>query len=357
MRAVVLKGPMKIEMIDLPKPVPKEDEVLVCVRAVGICGSDVRYFLGENPWSLHTLGLDLKEEKAFILGHEVSGDIVEVGSRVQGSRISERVGIIAFKGCGKCYYCRRNLPNLCAETLHIGHDGRWKDLEYPPGGYADYIAVWDDKAHPIPRNVTYEEATQLDGLAVAVHANNRGGVSPGDSVVVIGCGAIGLMLSQVARARGAQVICVDTWEVPLKIAEGLGADHVVNAKGKGELSEEITELTGGVGANVVFDTVGEEQTVKAGLRSLARFGRCVSLAVTRAKVQLNLTDIGGEKVLTCSANNLYEDYPVAVEMLASGKVKVRPFITHKMTLEDYRVAFDMLLNKEAHGAVKIVLIP
>jgi len=358
MRAVLLKAPMKMVMVDIPKPTPAKDEALIRVRAVGICGSDVRYFYGENPWALHTLGLDLKEEKAFILGHEVSGDIVEVGSEVDGGRLFERVGVIAFKGCGECYYCMRGMPNLCAETLHIGHDGRWKGVEYPPGGYADYMQIWADKAHPIPSSVSYEEATQLDGLAVAVHANERGSVSEGDSVAVIGVGAIGLMLSQVARTRGARkVICMDTIETRLRLARELGADHVVNPREVEDVSEEIVELTDGIGANVVFDTVGEGRTVKTGLRSLARSGRYVSLAVTSAKVELRLTDIGGEKSLTCSANNLYQDYPAAVGLLASGKVRVKPFITHVMKLEDYGKAFDMLANKGAHDTVKIVLIP
>lgn len=358
MRAVVLRAPGELEMIDLPKPRPKEDEVVIRVRAVGICGSDIRYYLGENPWALHTLGLNIREEKAFILGHEVSGDIVEVGSRVDVYRVSTRVGVIAFKGCGKCYYCKRGLPNLCAETLHIGHDGRWKGVEYPPGGYADFMQVWSDKVHPIPDHVSYEEATQLDGLAVAVHANERASVSPDDTVVVIGCGAIGLMLMQVAKARGAgRVICVDTWDVPLRLAEALGADHATNPKETSDVPEELMKLTGGLGANVVFDTVGAEETVRTGLRSLARLGRYVSLAVTTTKVELALTDIGGEKTITCSANNLYEDYPAAVRLLASGKVKVRPFITHTMKLEEYKKAFEMLLNKEQYGAVKVVLIP
>ena len=203
MKAVLLKEPMKLEMVDIPRPIPKEDEVVIRVGAVGICGSDVRYFLGENPWALHTLGKDVKETKSFILGHEVSGEIVETGKWIAPHRISERVGVIAFRGCEECYYCRRDLPNLCENTLHIGHDGRWKKVEYPPGGYAEYMQIWADKAHPIPDSVSYEEATQLDGLAVAVHANGRGGVSPADSIVVIGSGAIGLMILQVARTRGA----------------------------------------------------------------------------------------------------------------------------------------------------------
>jgi len=357
MRAVILKGPREIQMVEIPKPSPKEDEVLIKVKAVGICGSDVRYFLGENPWALHTLGKDIKETKSFILGHEVSGEIVEVGKWISEKRIGERVGVIAFKGCGECYYCRRNLPNLCEKTLHIGHDGRWGDVEYPPGGYADYMQIWSDKAHPIPENVSYEEATQLDGLAVAVHANKVANVMPGDSVAVIGTSAIGLMLLQVAKARGAtNVIAVDTWDLPLKLADELGADYTINAK-KQKVVDEVLRITRGLGVNVVFDTVGKSETIKEGIASLARAGRLVMLAVTTERIELSLTDISGERTITSSANNQYEDYPVAVDLLASGRVKVRPFITHVMKLEEYKEAFSMLLEKEKSNAIKIVLKP
>jgi len=357
MKAVVLKGVKEIQMVEIPKPIPKEDEVVIKVGAVGICGSDVRYFLGENPWALHTLGKDIKETKSFILGHEVSGKIVEVGKWVSKSRIGERVGIIAFKGCGECYYCRRNLPNLCENTLHIGHDGRWKEVELPPGGYAEYMQIWADKAYPIPENISYEEATQLDGLAVAVHANKVANVMPGDSVLIIGSSAIGLMLLQVARARGAsKVIAVDTWELPLSIASSLGADYTINAS-KSNVVEEVMKITSGIGVNVVFDTVGKSETVKEGISCLARAGRLVMLAVTTAKIELSLTDISGERIITSSANNQYEDYAVAVDLLANGRVKVKPFITHVMKLEEYKEAFKMLLEKEKYNAIKIVLIP
>ncbi len=357
MKAVVLKGIRQIEMVDAPKPEPKEDEAIIKVRAVGVCGSDIRYFLGENPWALHTLGKNIKETKSFILGHEISGDIVEVGKRVSRDRIGERTGIIAFKGCGECYYCRRNLPNLCAKTLHIGHDGRWKDTEYPPGGYAEYMQVWSDKAHPIPENISYEEATQLDGLAVAVHANKVANVSPGDTVLVMGTSAIGLMILQVAKARGAaKIIAVDNWDLPLSLAKELGADHVLNAS-ETDIVEEVKRITGGIGVNVCFDTVGKSETIKKGLKSLAGTGRLVMLAVTQARITLSLTDLSAEKSITSSANNQYEDYPVAVDLLANGRVKVKPFITHTMKLTEFREAFNMLMEKEKHDAIKIILKP
>lgn len=355
----MLREPFRLEMMDIPKPVPRSDEVLIRVKAVGICGSDVRYFHGENPWALHTLGKDLKETKSFTLGHEVSGEIVETGAWVSRKRVSERVGILAFKGCEECYYCKRGFQNLCEHTLHIGHDGRWEDVEYPPGGYAEYMQIWASNAYRLPDKVSYEEATQLDGLAVAVHANSRANVSPTDKVVAIGSGAIGLMALQVAKVRGAsKTIALDTWDKPLEKAEEVGVDHTIKAINEEDFADDVLKLTGGIGVNVVFDTVGSSKTVEAGLRMVSRMGRLILLAVTPTRIELSLTDIvGGEKVLTCSANHLYEDYVVGVELLASGQVKVKPFITHVMKLDDYKDAFNMLLNKKEHGAIKIVLKP
>jgi 2-desacetyl-2-hydroxyethyl bacteriochlorophyllide A dehydrogenase len=357
MKAVIYKGPRKLVFIEVQKPSPKEDEVLVKVEAVGICGSDIRYYMGENPWALHTLGRNIEENNSFILGHEVSGIITGVGDWSEKKRIGERVGILAFKGCGECYYCYRNLPNLCAETLHIGHDGNWKDINYPPGGYAEYIQVWSDKAVTISNNISYEEATQLDGLAVAIHANKIAGVSPGDSVLVIGTGAIGLMLLQVARIRGAStVIAVDKWDLPLKLAADLKADYTFISK-EVNIVNEVKKLTGGIGVNVCFDTVGMSETIRNGIKSLARKGRLVMLAVNRSKLNLCLTDLSGEKAIFSSANSQYDDYIVAVDLLSAGRIKVKPFITHVMKLEDYQKAFQMLLKKEKYNVIKLILKP
>jgi len=356
MKAVVLEAPYKLTLKRVKIPKPEKGWVLIKVGACGICGSDVRYYMGENPWALHTLGEEEPMPPNTILGHEVAGEIVEVGDVDNRDRIGERVGIIAFNTCGKCWYCRHGLHNLCEETLHIGHDGRWKGWEYIPGGYAEYMPVWDDKAHPIPDNISYEEATQLDGLAVAVHANNRAQTHPGDTVLVLGMGAIGLMAMQVAKAFGAvKTIAVDIRDYPLEIAEKLGADITINAS-KEDFVKKVLEETK-IGATVVFDTVGNADTFLKGLKALARAGRYVLLAVTREKVTIPLTALAGERIITTSSNNLFPEYTTAVELLASGKVKVKPFITHVFKLDDIEEAFKVAVNKEEYNAIKVVLKP
>lgn len=357
MKAVILRRPYELELTQVPVPRPRFNEVLIKVGACGICGSDVRYYMGENPWALHTLGVEEPMPPNVILGHEVAGEIVEVGNPQESHRIGERVGIIAFNTCGICYYCRHGLHNLCQETLHIGHDGRWKDVEYVPGGYAEYMPVWSDKAHQIPSEIPFIEATQLDGLAVAVHATSRANVKLGDNVLIMGSGAIGLMILQVAKAYGAtKVIATDIREKPLEVALKLGADEVINVR-KESLVDEVLKLTNRLGANVVFDTVGTATTFTQGLKSLARAGRYVLLAVTKERVEVELTAFAGERVITTSANNLFPEYTTAVELMASGKVKVKPFITHVFKLEEIHEAFNVTMNKEKYEAIKVVLVP
>ena len=356
MRAAVLEAPYRIVVKKVRVPRPEKGWVLIRVGACGVCGSDVRYYMGENPWALHTLGVEEPMPPNVILGHEVAGRVVEVGDPAEARRVGEKVGIIAFNTCGTCHYCRRGLHNLCENTLHIGHDGRWRGWEYAPGGYADYMPVWSDKAHPLPGHIPYVEATQLDGLAVAVHAVERAGVRPGDSVLVIGSGAIGLMALQVAKVYGAlKVLAVDVRDYPLDTAARLGADVAINAA-REEVDRRVLEETGR-GVDVVIDTVGGADTFVAGLKSLARAGRYVLLAVKREEVTLDLTMLAGERVVTTSANNLFPEYTVAVNLLSSGRVKVKPFITHVFSLDDVEEAMNVAMRKEEYEAIKVVLVP
>ncbi len=358
MKAVILKKPYQLEIKEIPIPKPKSDEVLIKVRACGICGSDIRYYMGENPWSLHTLGYDQPMPPNVILGHEVSGEIVEVGYPEESYRIGQRVSVIAAKTCEECYYCRKGLANLCEKTLHIGHNGNWKNVEYIPGGYAEYMVVWSTHARSIPNNISFIEATQLDGLAVAIHAvRRRGKVKTGDKVLIIGTGAIGLMIGQVAKIYGAElVVGVDIREKPLEVASKLGFDEVINAK-KEDLVKKVDKLTKGLGVNVVFDTVGTKQTFTQGLRALARAGRYILLAVSKTKIDFELTWLAGERTLTTSANFLFPDFNFAIELLSYGRVRVKPFITHVFKLEEIHEAFKVAMNKEEYDAIKVVVVP
>ena len=357
MKAAVLKAPFNLSLEDVPAPSIAPDEVLIKVKACGICGSDIHYFKGTNPWSLHTLGIDEPMPPNVILGHEVSGEVVEAGNPQISHRRGERIGVIAFKSCGECYHCKIGLHNLCAYMKHIGHDGRWGSMAYTPGGLAEFCLVWEDKACRLPENISFEEATQLDGLAVAIHALNRSKLRQGDHVAVVGSGPIGLMAMQVAKAFGAGLaISIDVWGKPLEVAESLGADVTINSVVEGVV-EKVMEETHGAGVDLVLDTVGSAETIIQSLKILRRGGSLIILAGFIESVTIDLKLLSGERLITSSSNNLYPEYYTAIELLKEGRVKVRPFITHKFPLSEIKEAFNVAMNKEEYGAIKVVVNP
>ncbi|MGD0112971.1 MAG: alcohol dehydrogenase catalytic domain-containing protein [Armatimonadota bacterium] len=266
-QAVILRGPGRLEVTDIPEPPLGPGHVLVRVQACGICGSDLRYLRGENPWSQHTLGLRLPSPPDMVLGHEFAGDIVRVSDASLETRLGERVAVLAYRGCGACFYCQRGQPNLCADTAHIGHGAGWGGAEYNPGGMAELCPVWSEMAYLLPSSISYDEATLLDGAAVAVHAVTRAEVAEGDWVVVIGCGPIGLLALQVARARGARVVATDIASGPLALAAELGAKITVPAE-HGSIAEAVVSATDGIGAAAVLNSVGTPRSITDSMQLL-----------------------------------------------------------------------------------------
>ena len=355
MRAAILRGPGQLELREISIPTTSADEVLVKVRACGICGSDVQYLEGINPWSLHTLGMDEPSPQNIILGHEISGEIVRADQAE--ARLGEHIAVNTDKPCGKCYFCKIEKENLCENVKHIGHDGRWGNVDFVPGGYADYCRIWETNACRIGPDVDFEEASQLDGLGVAVHATRRAGIQPGESVVVFGCGAVGLMVTQTAKVYGAgTVIGIDRFEKPLDAAHKLGAEVIADSS-KDDLVRVVKSNTEGNGADVVFDTVGTKETVTAGLRALRRRGRLVMLAGFRDSIEIDLKMFSGERVVTSSSNNLAEEFYEGIRLLNAHLVRVKPFITHRFPLTEINEAFRVASNKAEHDAIKVVIVP
>ncbi len=357
MKAGVLQDIQKLVLMEVPVTKPRKGEVLLKIGACGICGSDVRYYFGENAWTLHTLGFNEPTPATAILGHEIAGTVVQRGKGSSTRKRGDRVGVLAFKSCGACEFCLRGLENLCAYQYHIGHDGRWQEVDFVPGGYSEYMPVWEDKVFPIPEHISFPEATQLDGLAVAIHALKRSHLALGETLVVVGGGAIGLLVAQVGSILGAgSVMILDTRKKPLDVARELGIENAKNIN-KESISVAISNFTVQKGADVIIDTVGTKDTITDSLRSLNRFGRLNLVATSEEEIILKPTDLAGERIITTSANNLYENYPQAIELLSSGKVQIDPLITHIFPLDELEEAFRLVLDKEKNDVIKVVIVP
>jgi threonine dehydrogenase-like Zn-dependent dehydrogenase len=321
----------------------------VRVAACGICGSDLRYYAGENPWAKHTLGREAPNPADMILGHEIGGHVDPLGRRQWRA-----VGVLSFRACGVCPECRRGEHQLCAATAHLGHGAGWQGQN--AGGMGEWCPVWQDHIHSLHDRLDVEEATFLDGLAVAVHAVRAAELRPLSGVAVLGAGPIGLMIGQTARALGAgPVLLTDVYDAPLQCAEEFS---LMGLKvGESPARETEQEMAGQIGAPVltVFDTTGDKEAQKLGLRLLDPGGRLVLMAGVAKGLGLSPRDLAGERVIMTCSNHQYRDFPAAFELLAQRRVDVRPMITHRFPLEQAPEAFAVAADKINTGALKVIL--
>ena len=354
MRALVLRRPKTLELMDVPMPVLTDDQhVLVRVEACGICGSDLRYWAGENPWALHTLGRHVDNPPNVVLGHEFSGVVVQVRSPEFEHLVGQRVGVQAFRTCGVCRLCQSGRENLCRNTAHIGHAQGWGAMDFYPGAYAEYCLAWGDLVYPVADHISFEEEAMRDILGVAVHAVGRSGLRAGDSVLCIGGGPAGMCVSQVAQEKGADRVFVsDLSPLARDIVSRLGAFTCIDPATQ-TIPDVLDESLGRTRVEVVFDTVGSSETMLDGLASLSESGTYVNLAVHSTPLRLDATALGSERTVTTSSNALYGDEHQAHELIESRAVDVQTMITDRLALEDYQQAFDLLLA-QPKKAYKVV---
>ena len=232
---------------EIPVPKPSEKEVLVKIEYCGICGSDVHYYEYGRV-------ADYVVEGDFILGHEVAGTVVEVGSQVKSLKVGDRVALEPGIGCGKCEQCKEGKYNLCKDVIFFAT---------PPvqGALKDYVVHPEDMCFKLPDNVSTKEGALVEPLSVGLHACRQGGVTLGNSVVILGAGCIGLCTLLSAKAFGAsEIIVVDLFEKRLEFAKKMGATHVINGKEE-DVIARVNELLRGKGADVVLEKPGGHKTI------------------------------------------------------------------------------------------------
>ena len=347
MKAAVLVEPRCLRVQSIPEPVVGPGEALVEIAACGVCGSDLRYFEGENPWAKHTLGYEKPNPPNMVLGHEVAGTVA-----------GQRVALLSFRGCGRCEQCRRGRVQLCAHTAHLGHGAGWEGLDFNPGGMAERCAIWEEHAIPIPDHISLAEGTFLDGLGVAVHAARRASIFPGDAFAVLGGGPIGLSIMQVAQALGAGPgVVTDVYDAALECARELGAAGAVDARDAdaGSLAAELRGHAGEPNFGAVFESTGTLEGQLLGLSLLAPGGTMMLMAGAAPGLTLTPGCLAGERTLTTCSNNLYEEYFIGLRLLAEGRVRVAPMITHRFPLDDVARAFEVATQKHETGAIKVVI--
>ena len=328
----------------------RAEEILISVRACGICGSDLRYWQGENPWALHTLGHHVDNPPNIIMGHEYAGIVEQVNSPAYEHLLGARVGVQPYRVCGQCEYCRSGRHNLCKATIHMGHAQGWGKMEFYPGAYAEYCLAWGDLVYPIPEGISFQEAAMADIFGVAVHATGRTEIPKGAAVLCIGGGPIGLSIAQVARVRGAgKVFVSETSSMARRVLEQFDLILVEPRS----IHEALATHLGRPEVAVIYDTVGSAETFGEALPLLAASGTYVNLAVHAASLPFNPILVGSERTITTSSNGYYEDVSEAYDLIFSRQVKGGPMITHCLPLAEYKRAFDLLLS-DPRQAYKVV---
>ncbi|MFT5875095.1 MAG: L-iditol 2-dehydrogenase [Clostridium sp.] len=340
-KAIFMHGTNQMVWKDVPLPVAKENEVLVKVEAVGICGSDVHYYQ-------HGRIGDFVVEGDFILGHECAGEVIEVGSSVKNLVVGDRVALEPGKTCGKCEFCKDGRYNLCPDVEFFAT---------PPyhGVFTNYVTHPEDMCFKLPDNVTNVEGALVEPLAVGLHATNIGEVKLGDTVVIFGTGCIGLVTLLSSKARGASnIIVVDVLENRLKTATRLGATHVINAK-ETDVIKKIKELTNGMGAHVVIDTAGAEITVKQTVDVVKRGGTIVLVGMTpKDEISFNFMKLMSKEAQFKTIFRYRNLYPVAINAISSGAINVKDIVSHEFDFENTKEAFDFVVNN-ANDVVKVVI--
>jgi L-iditol 2-dehydrogenase len=334
LKALLYTKPYSFEYSDFPDPEMGDDEVLINVKACGICGSDVHGFTGKTGRRIPPL----------IMGHEAAGVVEETGENVKGFEKGDRVCFDSTVYCNKCQPCRKGLYNRCEKRQVLG-------VSTPEfkrhGAFAEYVAVPWWIVSKIPDNMSFTQASLLEPASIGTHAGNRAPISTNDTVVVIGAGTIGLFILQAARLRGAaRIIVVDINEFRLVLAKKLGADKAINPL-KSDLRETILKETKNKGADVTFEAVGYAQTFLDGVSITKTGGHLVAVGNLEKAAEFNLQELVARE-LTFTRD--------CIELVASGKINVEPLISDLLPLKDGPSAFERLLKAE-ENLLKIVLEP
>lgn len=349
MRTPIVVEPYTFSWIDVELPDLRPHDVLLRVRACSICGSDLHVYKGLHPYA----------PLPACTGHELAGDVFEVGSAVTRVKPGDRVAMLGGGGsCGECFYCMRGDFSHCLNPSTWKYRLAGREVARFPSGFTEYVPGREDRAFKIPDHVSYEEASCMEPLAVTVHAVKRSGVRLGDSAAILGAGPIGLMLLQAARSAGfTKIIVSETVEYRRRLARELGADEVIDPI-KEEPVGKVMELTGGLGVDVAFECVGIEATVQQSLGVLKKGGTSVVMGIfenPRLTIDIAKTMSKEGTITTIWGAEFPRDYENALALIGTGRVNIARMITHRFPEDRADEAMRLLLDK-SQNATKVLIV-
>lgn len=323
----VMTRPGEIEFQEVPIPEITDDQVLIKIMRIGVCGSDIHVYHGEHPFTRYPV----------TQGHEVSGEIVKVGARVTGLMDGQRVTVEPQVVCGKCHPCRNGKYNLCEKLRVMGFQ--------TTGTASHFFAVDSKRVTPLPDDMSYDEGALLEPLAVAVHAVRQMGSVEGLKVAVLGAGPIGNLVAQAAKGMGAaSVLITDVSDFRLQKAHECGIPHIVNTKTR-DFEKAMVEAFGPDKADVIYDCAGNDATIGQAIAAARKGSVIVLVAVFADLAHVDLAVLNDHELsLKTSMMYRHEDYEGAIALIQRGGVKLRPLISRHFGFREYLDAYKYIDN-------------
>ena len=327
MKEVVITGPKQYEIREVPVPKPGDGEVLIQMKAAGVCGSDVHQFLGENPNAVFPR----------VPGHENAGVIVAVGKDVKNIKVGDHVVVDLVVACGECPQCKKGRRNVCRTVKARGSaiDGGWRE----------YFAVPEHEVYLLPQDMPFKDAALIEPFAIGGHCTTRAGIQGGESVLVLGSGTIGAVILQTLKLKGCRVICADINDASLARAKEYGADAIVNTKTE-NLKDAVQKFTDGAGVDVIFDsacypgslTAVLEMGIPANGATIVPMGFCTAQeGITQAMINTRELSIIGTR-MSCN------QFQPTIERFANHEYQLDGMVSHYIPFSQVGQVFENIIH-------------
>lgn len=315
MKAIELLNPWDVSCVELPMPEPKDEEALIKVKAVGICGSDIGAYRGTNSLVSYPR----------ILGHEIAGEIVSIPSNAKGLKVGDRVVVDPYLYCGHCYPCSIGRTNCCVNLHVLG--------VHVDGGMAEYFCHPASMLVKIPDGMSYTQAALAEPLTISLHGIHRGGLKAGEFCTIIGAGPIGLVAGMIAQEYGAHAILIDLVQGRLDFAKKLGIEYVVNANEENP-SQRISEITNGTMSQLVMECSGANVSVRNTLDFVSHAGRITLTGWPKKETSLPTDVITKKEIDIRGARTSAKEFDEAIQLIHSKRVDMLKILTKTVNLQE-----------------------
>jgi (R,R)-butanediol dehydrogenase/meso-butanediol dehydrogenase/diacetyl reductase/L-iditol 2-dehydrogenase len=344
MKALLMEEYKKLKYTDFPDPkIEDSRDLLVRIKAVAICGSDVHGFDGSTG----------RRKPPIVMGHEAAGEIVETGSAVRHFKKGDRITFDSTISCGSCYFCSTGQVNLCDNRMVLGVSC---DDYRRHGCFAEYVVIPERIAVPLPEGLSYEEAACTEPVGVAAHAIRNTPLSMNDNVAVVGSGLIGNLVIQLLKVSvSGKIIALDTDPSRREVAKSFGADAVLDPADP-ELDKKIKELTGGRGVDRAIEAVGAAAPIKTAISMVRKGGSVTLVGNVSPSIDLPLQAVVTKEIRLQGSCAIAGEYPIALDLMARKRIDVKPLISAKAPLSDGEIWMNKLYNREGN-LLKVVLLP